>query len=223
MPGFAGIAAFTSLPPLQIEDRVGADQGFRVAVGDQHPDACLVRERGQQHHDRLLLDEREVARRAVGEQQPGLDHDRARDRDALALAVGELVEHRPRALLGLAGRERLAGAPCGAAMVAPVDEQRHRDVVEHLQPGLGALRRPDARDLTPAQAHALARGQLVESAAVVGDPTAVGCLQPRGDLQQRGLARAAGPVHAEDLSTLELERYVGERELAGAAGALEAL
>ena len=127
------------------------------------------------------------------------------------------------ALLGLAGRERLAAAPRRAAMVAAVDEQRHRDVFAHLQSGLGALRRPDARDLLPVQPLPLARGQLIQAAPVVADLTLVWCQEPRGDMQQGRLPTTAGAVHADHLPALELERHVGEGVLAGAGLALEAL
>ena len=147
-----------------------------------------MRELGEQHHDALLLDEREVRRRAVGEQQSGFGDERARDRDALALAVGELAQVHADALLGLAGEQRLADPPLGAAVTAAIHEQRHRDVVEHAEALLPGLRRPHARDLATAKARSLRRRHPVKALPVVGDGAAIRLAQAGGDPQKRRLA-----------------------------------
>ena len=109
-------------------------------------------------------------------------------------------------------------------MVVAVEEQRHFDVFEHLQPGLGALGRgPYTGDLLSVQPLPLAPGQLIQAAPFVANLAGVWRQEPRGDLQQRGLAGAAGAPHADDLPALDLEREVVDGKLAGAAFALEAL
>ena len=108
-------------------------------------------------------------------------------------------------------------------MVVAVDEQRHFDVFEHLHPGLGALPWPDTRDLLAVQPLPLAPGQLIQAAPVVADLTVVRRDEARGDLQQRGLAGAAGAEEADDLPALQIERHLVDGDLVAATFALEAL
>ena len=60
-------------------------------VGDDDTRDAAMRGGAQEAHDRLAVHGVERAGRLVGEQQPALADDRARDRDALALAARQLV------------------------------------------------------------------------------------------------------------------------------------
>src|SRR5580704_6256652 len=64
--------------------------GFEVVSDEQHGGLTLMRDRAQQLDDLPAAGAVEVPRGLIGEDQPRFSRERARDRDALALAPGQL-------------------------------------------------------------------------------------------------------------------------------------
>src|SRR5262245_40470660 len=137
-------------------------------------------------------------------------HDRARERGALRLALGELV------WVGLgAGRQpdRLQGGEGARRDLAPrraEHPQHERDVLEHgpAREELGVLEddadgAPEPRHVTPAH-----RGEIEPRDL---DLALGGALVTVEEAEQRGLARSARAGQYDELTLVDAERDVGER------------
>ncbi len=70
---------------------VGESRRLDVVGDEQHAGFAFVRDRGEQRHDLVAAGAVEVACRLVGEDQLRFAGERLGDRDALALAAGELL------------------------------------------------------------------------------------------------------------------------------------
>ena len=104
-------------------------------------------DRAQHAQHLLALDHVEVRGRLVGEQQPRAADQRVRERDARALAVGQLVPAR-RSPPAARRRARASRAPRARACAwLRLLEARQRDVVEHGQAARDAAGLPDAADV----------------------------------------------------------------------------
>ena len=154
----------------------------------------------------------EIAGRLVGQQEAGIVDQRARDRDALLLAAGELagrvalavaeseqVQRRARPL----GPRRGAGRPGGGV------EQRQRDVLERARAREQVEALEDEADALAAEARAIRLVEpgdvdALEEVAAAGRP-----VEAAEDRHQRRLARARG-AHDGD----ELARFDGEADAA---------
>ena len=141
----------------------------------------------------------EVGERLVEQEHRGIAHQRAADRDALALAAGELV---------------------GPAVEQRLDLQERRRMGDlALDLGLGGLGHPEAERHVLAHAHARVERIGLEhhrDAAVLGllpgdvaladpDLPAADLEQPGDRVEQRGLAAARGPEQHDELALLDLE------------------
>ena len=152
----------------------------------------------------------EVCRRLVGQYQRRTVHERARDRDALALAAGELARtasvlvgeadalHElvdPGAALGPAGRAEQEGIldvlACG----------QHGHEVEGLEDEAEAIA-PDGREPPGRQ---MGNAQLTEP-----DLAAVGTIEAPDQVQQRGLPAARRTGERHELAGSDRERYVAD-------------
>ena len=92
------------------------------------PPACS---RLKQLDDLLAALGVERARRLVGQQQRGLVGQRAGDREPLALAAREHAGHGRRLVADAEEVEQVAGPRLGHLALAPGDDRRQRDVLEH--------------------------------------------------------------------------------------------
>jgi hypothetical protein len=160
----------------------------------------------QQRHDPLARARVEVARRLVREDDRRPPEQRAGDRDALALAAGELRRHVPRAMAEAHAVERRRRLRPPLRRTPPRVQQPSGDVVERGHPveqeelledeadPMGAdgreLRLPHRRHVVPGDAHDAARGALERA----------------HDVQQRGLARAGRPDHRRELPRGDRQR-----------------
>jgi len=145
----------------------------------------------------------EVARRLIGEDDRGLRDERARDRDALLLAAGELGGPVLAATLDPGARQQL-GEPLLLGPLAG-DCEREEDVfacAEHgqeieelkheadvLAAQLREMRVVEARDVAPGNFHGAAGG-LVEAGE---------------DVHERRLARPGGPHDGDELALGDLQ------------------
>ena len=176
--------------PLELQDQ----------IEDADPD------RHVEHRDRL-----------VGEDHARLDGQRARDRDALALAARELVRVLLRDLVGrheADAREQLAHAPVDrAARADAVDLQRPRDVV------IDALDRIERRErILEDHLHVRAVVEqrpappLIADVLAVEDDLAVGRrVQAREQPRDGALAAAALAHERRHVARAERERNIGHR------------
>ena len=153
------------------------------------------------HQQAGLLIER--AERLVEEDQTRLQHERARDADALAHAAGQLRRigaaetgetHERKRLVHAAGNFRAVGA--GAA-------QAECDVVPHVEPREGGIFLEHDPDLVGDGAGDVTAFHL-DRARRRRD-------EPRDDLEQRALAAARRPDHADELAAPEFEIERTER------------
>jgi hypothetical protein len=130
----------------------------------------------------------ERAERLVEQQHARLHRERTRERDALALAAGELIRHASREPIELDESQKLEHAALDLGLRGPLAARLHadpeRDVLEHVHVAEQRVvleHEPDA---------ALARGPVRD--VLVAEPHAarLGELEPRDDPEQRGLARS---------------------------------
>ena len=140
----------------------------------------------------------ERAERLVQQQHLRLDRQRAGQRDALALAAGELVRiavGEPVELHQLQQLEHLAPDLLGGRPLrAPLHPQAEGDVLEHRHV-------PEQRVVLEHEADlALAHVAVGRVLAVEQHAAAVGRLQAGDDAQQRGLAAARRPQQRHQLA-----------------------
>ena len=208
-----GRAGLDHAPVAQHGDRVGQRERLGLVVGDeQGAGAGGAQDRGDLTAQRLAQAGVERGERLVEQDHLGVGRERARERDPLALAAGELV----RVGLRPAGEpdqiERLADAlaPCGAEahVGGHVEVREQRALLEdHADPALLRL-------------HPLAaRG---DRAAADPDRPGVGALEARDHAQQRRLARAARPEQRHELAAADPQAGAVDRPQ-GAEGPAQAL
>src|SRR5215471_1047127 len=185
------------------EVHVVLDEQDRDAVVDAQPPDQL-----REVADLLVV---EPSGGLVEEQQTRAGRERARELDAL-----ERAERKPRRRRGRELREveriedllRLAArspVECEARVHVRADEHvlEHR----HVRTELEVLERP--RD---AEAHDAIRGLAQHVLAVEAHGAAVRPVEPRDDVERRRLAGAVRPDQAGDLSVVDGERQLVERE-----------
>ena len=189
---------------------VGDFQRLFLIVGDEdrgHVD--LVMQRAQPLPQLLAHLGVERAERLVEQQDARLDRERAGQRDALALAAGQLARvaagqpvelHQiqqfldPRADRGLVLADR-----------ARLHPQAERDVLEHRHVAEQRVMLKHEADM------ALAGAVRQRVLAVERNLAGVGPVQPGDDPQQRGLARARRPEQRQQLAIGDLEVDIVER------------
>src|SRR5579875_236602 len=200
---------------------VARDRGReRDPLLDQQQPAAELR---QPHHQ--LLEHRvgdlrrQAGRRLVEDQQLGVGHQRARDRQLLALAAAELaraaVAQRPQVWEALEHRRHGLAAGPAAEPVAPdlqvLDHRQRREHVPRLRDVADPARRPPL--LVPA----------ADVIPVEPDPAAQQRQLPDDGLDQRALARAVGAddqldprlVHAEVDAAQDRGAPVSGKDAAG--------
>ena len=150
--------------------------------------------------------------RLVEDQEPRLLGERARDDRALTLAAAQIVERQVREiehagrLHRLAGRRPIARALEIAAGIVRIAAHQHELADRERKLRQGPLR----HDGDPAgQIHA---GQSPDRHALETDLAGAGLEHPRQQSNQRRLARAVGPDHADDLARRDVERKLLDRK-----------
>ena len=147
----------------------------------------------------------EVGERLVEQQHMRLDHDGARDRDALQLAAGELMRpalgvavelhqlQRARDPLADLVRAHFARPQAVGDVAADGEVGKHRVVLEH-HAGVALVRR-----------------QRVDALLAEQDAACVELAKSRDHAQQRGLAAARRPEQREELAVAHRDRHVVDR------------
>ena len=174
---------------LQQHDAVGQRHRLDLVVGDvDHGLAeLLVQTLDLAAHLVAQLGV-EVGERLVEQEQAGVAHDRAADRDALALAARELARQ---ALEQARDVEHLCGALHPAVDLVLrkfARAQAERDVLEHVHVRVERVVLEHHGDV------AIARPHVVDHLAVDRDRAVVDLLEARDRAQERALA-AAGRAH----------------------------
>ena len=197
-------AISTMRPEVHHRHAVADVAHHRQVVRDEQVGQAQALLQFHQHVDHLRLD-RHVQRRhrLVADHQAGLERQRARDADALALAAGELV----RIALGHVGQQAHGGqqrgdalAVLGAAGRQAVHRQRLADDVAHLHARVERAVRVLVDHL-----HAAAEGAAARSCAVMSwpsntmRPAVTGCMRSTARLVVR-LAAAAFADQAQRLA-----------------------
>ena len=168
----------------QEQDRVGDRRRARV-VGDHHDRLAELVDGAAQQVEHVAAGVRvEVAGRLVGEHDAGPGDERARDRDALRLAAGQLARAVRAAVLE-ADRVDQRLEPLLVRLVA-ADPDRQQDVLLGVQDRQQVVALEDEADRAAPQQRQLAVAQLVEAGAVDLDPAARGACRAR-----RGCASAS--------------------------------
>ena len=153
------------------------------------------------HQQARLLIER--AERLVEENEARAQHQRACDADALAHAAGQLRRIGAAETGETHEGERLVHAPNNFRAVGAGPAQAECDVVPHVEPGESGIFLEHDPDLVGDGAGNGAAFHL-DGARRRRD-------QPGDDLEQRALAAARGPDHAEELAAPKLEIEPAER------------
>ena len=179
-------------------------------VGDHDDGLAELVDRAPQQREDLLRGRRvEVAGRLVGEDHGGLGGERARHRDALLLAAGELGGP-VRAAVGERDRlEQLLDAP--VAVTAAGERQREPDVLLGGEDRDEVEGLEDEADLVAAQAREVAVVELADLGAADGHGAVGRAVEPGEHVHER---RLAGPGRAHDRGEragLDLQRDTAER------------
>src|SRR5262245_37922864 len=192
-------------------DRTAAYAPDQLAVvgGDEHGRAPRV-DLAEQVHDLERQIGIEVAGRLVGEDDDGIVHERARDRDALLLAARELERKRVHPVLQPHPLEHLERAALLLRRRHPQDARHERDVLQHglVRQQLEVLEHEAER---PAVGLHLPRREPGEIPASDDEPPLVGNLLPEQEPEERRLAGAAGPREEDELALVDAQRQLPER------------
>src|SRR5216117_3815727 len=182
----------------------------RIVRHHAHRRAAAV-QRPQQVHDRLAVTGVEVSRGLVGEQDRGIAHHRARDRDSLLLAPGELHRVMLRAMHHADPLERLLHA-LGAL------RPRHATVGERQLDILGDGEVADQieglkheADPPVADSGSLGRRQVGHRLVLEQVAPVAGRIEQAEDREERRLAAARRAVDRDVFAFANHEMDVGER------------
>ena len=148
----------------------------------------------------------EVGERLVEEQHQRLEHQRARDRDALLLAARQFRRIAPIKAAQPDKRQLLGGELGGAALCDAADGGAVGDVLQHChmrEEGVGLKHHADV---------APARRQLRHIAAADQDAALGGALKPGDEAQRRRLATARGAEQRRQRAGFDGERDIVDRE-----------
>ena len=188
------------LPRSRLADAAGLENGdvfaegqcFRGAMRHDQRRARQLREQPSQlaadGAARLYVQRRQ---RLVQQQQAWFEHDGARDRDALLLAAGEFMRAPPREGRDAEPLERRGHTRACALRGGPLHAQAERDVLGGRQVWEQRVVLRHIAHLAFARAQAPRRAAVEPDLAVDLDVAAVGIDQPREQLQERRLSRAA--------------------------------
>ena len=128
----------------------------------------------------------------------GIGRKRHRDQHALALAHRELLGAVQQPLAQAESLEQRFDRAPGLALVG--EPQLQRRVLDGARPGNQVVGLADDPELAQAVLVALVTREREDVTAVEEHGAAVGALQSGDQLQQRRLARAAGPVERDELA-----------------------
>ncbi len=142
----------------------------------------------------------------VEEEQPGLAHDRARQRHALLLAARELTGPAVEQMVDLDARGRRAHGALDLRPRRADHAQREADVLGDRHVRVERVALEHHGDV------AIAGLEARDVAAVDRDRAAVGLLEAGDDPQRRRLARARGAQQREELARLDVEVQALERD-----------
>src|SRR5258705_8900967 len=182
-------------PGLEHVAALGGDQrGGHVLLDEQHGQTLLAMEHLQHVQDRVHDARHDAEARLVEHQEARPRHERARDRQHLALAAGE----RARALVdALAQHREEAEDPLEhllAALRVAVAEGAEAQVLGHRE---AAEETPALGDEREAEGDPVRGLDVVDAAAGGPELPAPRSEQAREGPGQRGLARAVGPIHSD--------------------------
>ena len=152
----------------------------------------------------------EVARRLVGKDQRGAVHQGPRERDPLLLAARELARMAAGASRKSDRREHRLGVAPGLAFFAPVQQQRHRDVLPGTQVRNQMERLEDEAEPPPADCRKFLVAEAAQAAAVQEHLALVRRVEPGAQVEQRRLADAGFPDQHHALAGLDRKVHVAQ-------------
>ena len=152
----------------------------------------------------------EVAGRLVAQQQLGVGHDRARDRDALLLPARHLARIVLHAVGEIDHLERGLDVLAPLLAVEPGQQQRQLDVLRRGQHRHQIVELEDEADIGGAKARELALRQPVDALPGDMDLAARRPVDAAEQIEQRRLARARRPHHGDEVAARDGEVEVVE-------------
>ena len=171
--------------------------------------ALLAVEFFQHAHDLAAGLGVEVAGGLVGDQDPGVVHQRPRDGDALALAAGELVGAVLEAVVHAELAEHLRRPLAQLAPLGPevpprvLDHRREQGVLHDVQFRQQVVELEDEPELRVAHPASAGRADLEEVQLLVLDAPLVRRVQRAQDVQQRALPRARPALDRHELAVVK--------------------
>src|SRR6266566_2945439 len=207
------LRSFTPAPSLQlalveVPHQVRPLRGVRVVRHHQDRLLELPIQTLEQRQDLLRRLAVQVARRLVGHEDGGVGRDRAGDGDALFLAPRELPRVVVHAVAQADQRERRLDVLAPLGLGKRREQERQLDVLEgreHRDQVVELEHEPDVRG---APAGELRLAQLGDVGARHRHGPPVGPIQPRDQVEERGLAGSRRAHQAEELPLGNLERDV---------------
>ena len=205
-----GRADLLDLALVHDDDAVGDFQRLLLVVGDEdRGDVDLVMQRAQPFAQLFPHLRIERAEGLVEQQDARLDRERAGQRDALALAAGELARIAVGKPVELHEIEQLLDPRADRRLVLPdrarLHAQAEGDVLEHAHVAEQRVVLEHEADVT------FARALRQRVLAVEGDFAGIRPVEAGDDPQQRGLAGAGGAEQREQLAVIDLEVDTVER------------
>ena len=191
--------------PVLDAQHAGGAVGDALVVRDRHEGEALGLQLLEEGEDVGARARVEVAGRLVGEDHGGPGDERAGDRDALALAAGELRGVVVRAVGEADAGERLLRALDALLALHPGVDERRGDVLERGLAGHEVEALEDEADGAVAQQR---EPVVVEGVGVDAGEEILpggGPVEQAEDVQQRRLARARGPDDGDVLAELDAE------------------
>ncbi len=192
------------------------DRGRFGLVGDDHHRAGS--EAAQQRQDDRAVLLTEIAGRLVGEDQLGIVDQRARDRQPLLLATGELVGAAPGDLRQAEALDQRTPAPLPAARSArQARRNQHVLLAAQLLDQMKGLE--DQADVSETRPRKRPRPLGCQLPAGDHDPTRIRAVEAAEEMKEGRLAAARAPEHGDHLARLHVEVHSREQTPGGASGA----
>ncbi len=201
-----------SHPPVPQEHHPVGPGGVPYVVGHQHDRAARRAPLREQFHHRLSAERIERTGRLVGQQQrPAPDHGPG-DRYPLLLATGQSVREAVGDSQQPDAFEYASGRRHGFPRPHSVEFERERHVLGGGQRTEQVQALEHEADLMPEHLGQAGRAHARQVAATDHDPARGGPIEAAGQVQQSRFARSARTHDRDELSWLDAERHVVERD-----------
>src|SRR5882762_7245596 len=201
----AKFAGFNQQTFLKMERKIGALGDDWVVRDHQHGLAVFLHQAMDQLHDFVGAFAVEVAGGLVAEQEGGIGDDGAGDGHALFLSAGELARVVIHALGKADDAERGLHVLAALGLGEFCEKQGQLDVLKGGEHGDEVVHLKDEADMARAPLRELVAGHVRDFIAGHGDAAVRGDVEAAKQIEQRGLAGAAGAHEADEVAFVHVQ------------------